>query len=202
MKLVVIGAGGHAKVVTDTAQMSGWQVIGFADDNPNAKLFDLPYLGRPSQLELPTDVHVVIAIGSNQIRQKIHAELLNRFNWATVIHPKAIISSRAVLNSGTVVFAGAVIQADTVVGHQCIVNSCASIDHDCQIADYCHVAPNTTLAGGVTLETGAFIGAGSVVTPNRRIGAWTTLGAGGVAIHDLAANQTFVGVPAKNIRST
>ncbi len=201
MKLVIIGAGGHAKVVADTAQLAGWQVLGFADDNLDAALFGLPHLGKPSNLEPPKDVHVTIAIGSNLVRQKLDLALSSHFSWATVIHPKAILSSRAILQAGTVVFAGAVIQADAVIGQHCIVNSSASIDHDCKIADYCHVAPNATLTGGVTLETGVFIGAGSVVIPNKHIGAWSTLGAGSVCVENLDSNGTFVGIPAKRLTS-
>ncbi|MEY4529909.1 MAG: hypothetical protein RLZZ156_630 [Deinococcota bacterium] len=152
MKLVVIGAGGHAKVVVDTAQLAGWEVVGFADDNPNAALFSLPHLGKPSGLELPKDVQVIIAIGSNLVRQKLDSELSKRFTWAKIIHPKAVVSNHSTLGQGTVVFAGAVIQADTVIGQHCIINSSASVDHDCKIADYCHIAPNGTLAGGVTLK--------------------------------------------------
>jgi acetyltransferase EpsM len=202
MKLVVIGAGGHAKVVTDTSQRAGWEVIGFADDNLDARLFGLTHLGKPSHLELPKDIQVIIAIGSNLVRQKLDVGLAGRFDWATIIHPKAMVSSYSKLGEGTVVFAGAVIQADTVIRRHCIVNSSASIDHDCEIADYCHIAPNATLTGGVTLEAGVFIGAGSVVIPNRHIGAWSTLGAGGVAVENLDANGIFVGVPAKHLISS
>jgi acetyltransferase EpsM len=202
MKLVIIGAGGHAKVVADTAQLANWQVLGFADDNLEATLFDLPHLGKLRNLELPKDVQVIIAIGSNVVRQKLDLVLSGYFSWATVIHPKAIVSNRAILNAGTVVFAGAIIQADAVIGQHCIINSSASIDHDCKIADYCHVAPNATLTGGVILETGVFIGASSVVTPNKYIGAWSTLGAGSVCLEDFDANETFVGVPAKRLTSS
>jgi sugar O-acyltransferase (sialic acid O-acetyltransferase NeuD family) len=195
MKLVIIGAGGHAKVVVDTAQFAGWQVLGFADDNTKAALFGLPHLGKPSDLELPKNVGAIIAIGSNRIRQKLALILSDRFVWATIVHPKAIVSSRATLQIGTVVFAGAVIQADTVIGQHCIVNSSASIDHDCNIA-------NATLTGGVTLETGVFVGAGAVVAPSKHIGAWSTLGAGGVAIKNLQAGATFAGIPAKNLTSS
>jgi sugar O-acyltransferase (sialic acid O-acetyltransferase NeuD family) len=202
MKLVIIGAGGHAKVVADTAQLSGWQVLGFADDDVKANLFGLPHLGEPSDLKLPKDVQVIIAIGSNRIRQKLALAFSNRFTWATVIHPKAFISSHATVQMGTVIFAGAVIQADTIIGQHCIINSSASIDHDCKIADYCHVAPNATLTGGINLETGVFIGAGAVIAPSKQIGAWSTLGAGGVAVKNLQSNETFTGVPAKKLISS
>lgn len=201
MNLVVIGAGGHAKVVTDTAQLAGWNVVGFADDNPDTTLFNLPYLGKPINLKLLKNTQVVIAIGSNLVRRELVFLLSNRFSWAKVVHPKAIVSNRAVFGAGTVIFSGAVVQADTVIGQHCIVNSSASVDHDCTIADYCHIAPNATLTGGVVLEAGVFVGAGSVVAPLKRVGAWSILGAGGVSVQDLDSHGTFVGIPAKRLAS-
>lgn len=197
MKLVVIGGGGHAKVVTDSARAAGWEMVGFADDRPDARLFDLQYLGSPQSLQVPQDARVVVAIGSNKLRQQMVERFSGRVNWATVIHPRAIVSSFATIQAGTVIFAGAVIQADTVVEQHCIVNTSASIDHDCKIADFCHVAPNAVLAGNVNLKTGAFVGAGSVVLPGRCIGEWATLGAGGVSVRDLDSGGTYVGVPAE-----
>lgn len=202
MKLVIIGAGGHAKVVTDTAQIAGWQVVGFADDSSSATLFDLPYLGTPKSLDLSTDTFAVIAIGSNQIREKISKELSSHLKWATVIHPRAIVSGHTKLEAGTVIFAGAVIQPDVFIGQHCIINTSASIDHDCQISDFCHVAPNVTLTGGVILETGSFVGAGSVIIPGRKVGAWSTLGAGSVCVQDLGSNGRFAGTPAKPIKAS
>lgn len=199
MKLVVIGAGGHAKVVTDTARSAGWEVVGFVDDRPNAQLFDLTYLGTTQNFQMPQQTHVVIAIGDNKTREKIAAQLSGQVDWATVIHPRATVSSYVKLDAGTVVFAGVVIQADTRLGHHCIVNTSASIDHDCQIADFCHIAPRAVLTGHIRLETGAFVGAGSVILPGRRIGAWSTLGAGAVIVNDLESNGIFVGIPAKRI---
>jgi sugar O-acyltransferase (sialic acid O-acetyltransferase NeuD family) len=160
VKLVVVGAGGHAKVVTDTARSAGWEIVGFVDDRPNAQLFDLTYLGTIQNFQTPQETQAVIAIGDNKTREKIATRLTGHVNWATVIHPRAMVSSYVKLEAGTVVFAGAVIQADSRFGQHCIVNTSASIDHDCQIADYCHIAPQAVLTGHVKLETGAFVGVG------------------------------------------
>lgn len=200
MNLVVIGAGGHAKVVVDTARMAGWQVLGVSDDRPSAILFDLPYLGSPNNLAMPEDYQAIIAIGSNLVRQRMAHELSRRITWATIVHPKAVVSGFAVLQPGTVVLAGAVIQAAAKIGQHVIINTSASIDHDCQIADFCHIAPNAVLTGGVVLETGVLIGAGSVVTPMSKIGEWTILGAGGAAVRNLDSHGVFMGVPARRVR--
>jgi sugar O-acyltransferase (sialic acid O-acetyltransferase NeuD family) len=197
--LIVIGAGGHAKVVVETAQASGWSVLGTADDNAEARVFDLPHLGPPEALQPESGVQCVIAIGSNETRTRLAERLSGRLRWAILVHPAAIISSRASLGDGTVVFAGAVIQPGVQIGQQVIINTRASVDHDCHLGNGVHIGPGAVLTGGVNLGNGVFIGAGSVVSPGVTVGEWSTLGAGGVAIRDLEAHQTFVGVPARLI---
>jgi hypothetical protein len=107
VKLIVIGAGVHAKVVTDTARSVGWEVVGFVDDRPNAQLFDLTYLDTVQNFQIPQQTQVVIAIGENKTREKIAAQLSGHVDWATVIHPRAIVSSYVKIDPDTVVFAGA-----------------------------------------------------------------------------------------------
>jgi sugar O-acyltransferase (sialic acid O-acetyltransferase NeuD family) len=202
VKLAIIGAGGHAKVVADTAILAGWEIIGFADDRAEAKLFNFPYLGKVNTLKLPENTKAVVAIGANRIRERIASTFASRLQWATIIHPRAIVSSRAKIDVGTVVFAGAVIQADTMVGRHCIINTLASVDHDCSAEDYCHIAPNATLTGSVVLEIGAFVGAGSTIIPGCRMEKWSTLGAGAVLVSDLEQDSVFAGIPARKLRSS
>ena len=197
--LIVIGAGGHAKVVVETAQVSGWTVLGTADDNAKARVFDLPHLGPPEALQPESGVQHVIAIGSNAARARIAERLSGQLRWAVIVHPAATVSTRASLGDGTVVFAGAVIQPDAQIGQHVIINTGARVDHDCRLGNAVHIGPGAVLTGGVRLKDGVFIGAGGVVTPGVTVGAWSTLGAGGVAIRDLEAGQTFVGTPAKPI---
>ena len=199
-RLVVIGAGGHAKVVIDTAERSGWTVVGVIDDHSGASVFGYPYLGSLSDAIFDSAWQFVIAIGSNAVRAKIAAALDGRVNWATVVDFGANVSKRATVGVGGVVFAGSVIQADAIVGRHCIVNSAASIDHDVFIGDCCHVAPRAVLTGGVRLEEGVFVGAGAVMTPLTVAGAWSTLGAGAVAVQNLEPGAVYVGVPARKIQ--
>jgi sugar O-acyltransferase (sialic acid O-acetyltransferase NeuD family) len=198
--LLVIGAGGHAKVVIDTAERAKWRIVGVLDDLPDASVFKYPSLGSLEHFAFEAQPWAVIAIGANAVRAKIAAKLEGRVRWATVIDPGAHVSSRAVVEPGCVVFAGAVVQADAVIAAHGIVNSAASIDHDVRIGVYCHIAPRAVLTGGVQLQEGVFVGAGAVMTPLIRAGAWSTLGAGAVAVRDLEANSVYVGVPARKIR--
>ncbi len=199
MKIVVIGAGGHAKVVVDACRAAGWTVLGTADGNPHRTVFGLPHLGPPEELCPEPGVRAVIAVGSNAARRDIARRLDGHLRWAPVIHPAATVSPRARVEEGAVIFAEAVVQADTVVGRHAILNTGCRVDHDNDIGAFCHVAPGAVLAGTVTLGEGVFVGAGAVVTPNRTLGEWCTVGAGGVVVQDTQPGLTYVGVPAREI---
>ena len=196
--VIVLGAGGHAKVVISTLRAAGYRVVGLYDDDPakwHTRLAGVEVLGP---IDDAASV-AVIGIGHNPTRRAI-AERACRVTWLTVVHPAACVDPTVRLGAGTVVFAGAVIQPDALLGDHCIVNTAATVDHDCVLGAFCHIAPGAHLAGSVTLGEGAFLGIGSAVVPGIRIGAWTTVGAGAVVIADLPDRVTAVGVPARIIR--
>jgi len=197
-RVIVVGSGGHAKVVITTARAAGLEVTALTDDDParwGQFVLGVEIIGpAPPILDDPRQV-AVLAIGGNRARQR--RALAARCQFATLVHPGAIVDASVRLGAGTVVFAGAVIQPDAVLGAHVIVNTGASIDHDCAIGDFAHIAPGAHLAGGVELGEGGFLGIGAVVIPNVRIGAWTTVGAGAAVVDDLAANLVAAGVPAR-----
>ena len=201
MELVVIGAGGHAKVVVDACWAAGWTVLGTADGDPCRTVFGLPHLGPPEKLQVGPGVRAVIAVGSNAARRDIARRLDRCLSWASVVHPAAVVSPKARVEEGAVVFAGAVVQADAVVGRHAILNSGCRVDHDSDIGAFCHVAPGAVLAGTVTLGEGVFIGAGAVVVPNRTLGEWCTIGAGTVVVRNTQPGLTYMGVPARELGS-
>ncbi len=196
--LLIIGAGGHAKVVLAAARTAGWRVIGLLDDNPRQQgrnVLGVPVRGGIDMAdELAADA-AVLAIGDNRVRKRLAEQL--HLSWATVVHPTAWIDPSVQLGEGAVVMAGAVIQPDTRIGRHAIVNTGARIDHDCRIADHVHVAPGTALAGSVRVGEGTFIGIGASVIPGIAIGAWTTIGAGAAVVNDIPGSATAVGVPAR-----
>ena len=96
-------------------------------------------------------------------------------------------------------FAGAVVQPDTVVGAHAIVNTGATVDHDGHLGDYVHVAPGVSLAGAVRRRSGVFVGIGARAVPGVTVGAWAVIGAGAVALRDVPAHATAVGVPARHL---
>lgn len=198
--VVIIGASGHAKVVKQTAEACGFDIVGFYDDNPKLlgnTYLEKPILGRISDLQqLGSDHYAIIAIGDNKIRKSI-AEKLVHLKWLSCIHPHSYVDKTVIIGQGTVIFAGSVIQPDTIIGQHCIINTSASVDHDCKLGDYSHCAPGSHLAGGVSIGVGSFIGIGSAIIPNINIGNWTIIGAGSAVIGDIPDDVTAYGCPAK-----
>jgi sugar O-acyltransferase (sialic acid O-acetyltransferase NeuD family) len=195
--IIVVGGGGHAKVVIATVRAAGGDVVGVYDDNQARWGQEL--LGAPIKGPIPEKAieegPAIIAIGDNHARrataERIEAE------WVTVCHPDAVVHPTVSLGPGTVVFAGGVIQPDTTIGVHAIINTAASIDHDCVLGDYVHVAPGVSLCGGVTLGNGVLMGVGAKASPLVRIGEGAIVGAGTVCIEDVASGTTVVGAPAR-----
>jgi sugar O-acyltransferase (sialic acid O-acetyltransferase NeuD family) len=197
--LVVLGAGGHAKVVISTARAAGYSVTGVLDDAPTmwgATLLGVPVMGPLSKLREFGQVGAVIAIGANAARMRISREI-SQVAWVTLVHPRACVDASARLGAGSVVFAGAVVHPDTVIGSHTIINTSASVDHDCRVGDYVHLAPGTHLAGNVCVGNGSFLGIGAVVVPGRRVGERAVIGAGACVLRDVGDDETVVGVPAR-----
>ena len=198
---LIIGAGGHAKVIADMILRQGMQVLGFLDDNPlliGQEIFNLPVLGKIDTWKSYKPNGLVIGIGDNAIRRKI-VQNLESSNppWRTVIHPNAVIATAVQLGEGSVVMAGAIINVDTIVGKHSIINTGATVDHDCRIGDFVHIAPGANLAGDVHVDDGTFLGIGSSVIQRQKIGANSTIGAGGVVVCDIPPNVIAKGVPAR-----
>lgn len=204
MKVGLIGQGGHSRVIKDIfLAAKGIEIIAYFDDRFEEEfiqsgVFYGPISAISSFVSTQQDMKFVIAIGNNHIRKKIAERLeLSEERYAIAIHPSAIISNSAKVGFGTVVMPYAVINANTIIGNHSIINTGSVVEHDNKINAFSHISPNVTLTGGVEVEEGVHIGAGATVIPNKKIGGWTTVGAGATVIHDLPANCTAVGIPAK-----
>lgn len=202
MRIVVFGAGGHAKVVISSILEAGHSVIGVYDDDParkGQKVLGLEVLGSIQEIDPIPGTSAVLAIGSNQIRRDL-ALKLEAWSWATVTHPRAYVHEASKVGPGSVVFAGAVVQPEVEIGTHVIVNTGATIDHDCRIGDFVHISPGVSISGGATIREGAMIGVGASLLPGVCVGAWAVVGAGAVVTEDVSPGATVVGVPARPLR--
>lgn len=199
--LVVLGAGGHAKVVIATARAAGLNVVAVLDDDlalHGKTVLDVPVAGRIERSSVPRGATAILAIGSNSVRRALADGMDCR--WAVVVHPSAVVDPTVALGGGTVIFAGVVVQPGTSIGSHVILNTACSVDHDCVVGDFAHLAPGVRLAGDCEVATGSFLGIGAVVIPGIRVGPWSTVGAGAVVIDHVPGNVVAVGVPARVVR--
>jgi sugar O-acyltransferase (sialic acid O-acetyltransferase NeuD family) len=200
--LLILGGGGHGKVVADILLARGEPVLGFLDDDAatwgTARL-DLPVLGGIDTFADHAPAGLVPGLGANAARKRVVERLGERARglWRPAIHPGALVAPSARIGQGVVVAAGAVINPDAVVGDHAIVNTGATVDHDCVVGAYAHLAPGTHLAGGVRVGDGTLVGIGSVVIPYRSIGHWSVVGAGAVVVRDIPDGVTAKGLPAR-----
>lgn len=210
-KVVIIGAGGHGRVVLEILQLADIHAIaGFIDadaarQNEIIELAGQSYkiLGAINQLpklKKQGVVGAVVAIGDNRVRLGYAQEVKKAgLKLVSAIHPRAMISPTARLGENLCIAAGAIIGTETVIGDSCIINTGAIIDHECRIGHGAHIAPGAVLAGRVTVESAAFIGMGARILPCLTVGELATVGAGAVAIGDVPPGVTVAGTPAREL---
>lgn len=193
--VAILGAGGHAKVIVAALRAAGRDVVGcFVSDEAELgrDVLGIPVLHEDA---IPEHIAKVLAAGDGRLRQRLAAKLPGP--WATVVHPSAVVDPTVFLAPGVMVCAGVILQPDVRVEAHAIVNTAAHVDHDCVVGPFAHLAPGCHVAGDVFIEEGAFLGTGSTIVPARSIGAWATVGAGAVVVHDVAPGATVIGVPAR-----
>lgn len=191
MKLTIIGASGHGRVVADIAKQCGYDEIDFLDDDELLQFCGVyPVVGKTNK---QVDNDVFVAIGNAAIRKR----LSEGRRIATLVHPDAVIASDVVIETGTVVMAGTVINPGTRIGRGVIVNTSSSVDHDCTVGDYCHISVGSHLCGTVKIGDNTWIGAGVTISNNVNICGGCTIGAGAVVIKNIDEPGTYVGVPVR-----
>jgi UDP-N-acetylbacillosamine N-acetyltransferase len=208
-KIVIWGASGHALVVANAAEISGFfQVVGFLDDiNPAQRLTPLPGRNVLGGRETLDDIRqggvldIALGFGDCDARLKVGPFLReNRFIVATIVHPSSIIAEDVVLGEGTVVLAGVVIDPGCKIGKYCIINNNAIISHQSEIEDGVHVCPGVNIAGNVHIGRGAWIGIGTTVIEKLSIGEGSFVGAGSTVVGDIPGGVLAFGSPARVIR--
>lgn len=206
--VIVLGAGGHAKVVIATLQAEGVEIVGVTDPDANThgkSILGVTVLGgdKLAMKRKQGDIALVNGVGSTWPSPK-RRQIFERFKQAgygfrAVVHPSAVVGPEVDIGEGAQIMAGAVVQPGCRIGADAIVNTRASIDHDCVIGAHAHVAPGAVLGGGVTIGDGAHVGAGSTVIQNVSVGAGALVAAGAAVVGDVAAGGQVAGVPARQM---
>ena len=199
-QVIVIGGGGHAKVVIDCIISAGDTVAGILDDalEVGTTVLSIPVLGKTDEWKDHSDKKFIIAIGNNKVRRSV-ADRMD-VEWYTAIHPSAIVSRFASVGAGSVLMPRSVINAGASIGNHCIINTAAVIEHDCVIGDFAHISPSAALAGNVKVGEETHIGIGSSIRNNISVCADVTVGAGAAVVKDITEKGTYVGVPARRIK--
>lgn len=204
-KIVIIGGGGHAKVIISLLhKLNQYDVIGYTDTADRGSIFGVKYLGDDAQLEgfknEEPNCLAVLGVGSIDVSHKrlFLKERLNEygFSLATVVSPYAVVNEGVKIGAGTVVLDGAIIQAGTHIGECAIINTASVVDHDCRLGNFVHIASGATVCGGVKIGDHSFIGAGSTIIQYKTIGENCLIGAGTTVIDDCLTQGLYIGTPA------
>jgi UDP-perosamine 4-acetyltransferase len=205
--IIIVGAGGHAKVALDALRRAGRPVLGMVDQDQSkhGKIIlgatvlggdDVVFARRPEEIVL---VNGVGSVRRPRTRRDVYERFTARgFKFTTVIHPSAIIAENVVLGAGAQIMAGAVIQAGARIGADTIINTGATLDHDCDIGEHVHVAPGVTLSGDVVVGPTTHIGCGATIVQGVKIGPDCLVHAGAVVVADIAEGAVAALTTTKN----
>jgi UDP-perosamine 4-acetyltransferase len=208
-KLLILGAGGHAKVLLDILFLRGLKVYGWItpDYEPGKMVAGLPVLGNdevvygfsPDETELVNGLGSTGALGRRKnIFEKFKGD---GYSFLSLIHPAAIIAKDIEICEGAQIMAGTVLQPGTRIGRNTIVNTKASVDHDCVIGDHVHIAPGVTISGGVQIADCVHVGTGASIIQGILVGSNSIVGAGSLVIRNIKDQQMVLGVPAKVVKT-
>lgn len=208
LPVIVLGGGGHARVLIEILELLNIEIIGVAVPDPEAKqIHGYPVIGNDDAVFgfRPETVRLVNAIGSTR-QPYARRQLFMRFKqsgyaFARLIHPSAVVSSKAEIGEGAQIMAGAVLQPGCRIGDNVIVNTRAAIDHDSVVGSHSHISPGAILAGGVTVGETVHVGAGATIIQGITIGDRSLVAAGAVVVSNVPEAATVMGIPAKEVQS-
>lgn len=198
--VILLGGGGHAKVVADLLMLMQVSVLGVVNKNSmndQSTFRNWPLLGEDDVVKQYSAQTTDLVNGIGVLpKQSLRAERFQYFvnqgyHFLSMIHPHAVVAQGVILAQGVQVMAGAIIQPDTVIGENTIVNTSASVDHDCQVGANCHIAPGAVLCGGVKVGDNVFVGTGVSIIQGIAVGEHAVIGAGAVVTRDVGAGDNI-----------
>lgn len=205
-EIVLLGGGGHARVVLNLLHRTGFEVIGYTAPEPSKDPTSVPYLGTDSDFansNFRGVAQAAMGIGkmdSSDLRIELfHRLTAHAVGFPVIQSPGSIIHDDVGLAAGTVIMDGVTVVTGTVIGAACIVNTNATIDHDCKLGDDVHIAPGAVLCGNVRIGSSTLIGAGAVVAPSVSISERCIIGAASTVIADITSPGTYVGSPVRRV---
>ncbi|HEX8327365.1 MAG TPA: acetyltransferase [Hymenobacter sp.] len=210
--LVIFGAGGLGREVLLLLHQLNevqptWNVLGFYDDQPPSTsiVAGLPYLGTSADLIATTEpLAVAVAVGNPAARAAVVARLTSaHLSFPALVHPRVALApeQRISVGAGCIIQQGCLLTCDIKLGQFVLLNLGCTVGHDAVLADFCSLMPHANVSGSAQLETGVYLGTNATIIQGVRVGANTIVGAGAVAVRDLPANATAVGVPARIIKN-
>jgi UDP-perosamine 4-acetyltransferase len=207
--IVVLGGGGHAKVlIAILKKLCTYNILGYTDPTRHDEILGIPYLGTDDALKAIRAERrsCAAAMGIGTVRpSSLRAERRQflealRFALPPIIAPTAIVNEEVEVGPATVIFDGVVVNSGTRIGRGVILNTNSTIEHDCTIEDDVHVAPSATLSGGVRVGARSVVGVGATVIQAVSICAECLVGAGATVTETIVQPGVYVGTPARRIR--
>ncbi|QMV41701.1 acetyltransferase [Cohnella cholangitidis] len=204
---IVIGGGGHAKVLIDMLNRNGYNIVGYSALSPsNQEVFrELAYLN--AEIDLDSKEFSTIALfngigstGNPKKRKEVFEQWTRKgYPFPAIVHPLAFVADDVRLADGAQVMVGAIVQPSSSVGENSIINTKSSVDHDCFVGNHVHISPGAVLCGDVCVEDEAHIGAGAIIKQGIRVGMGSIVGAGAVVVNNIRPGTTVVGIPAREV---
>jgi sugar O-acyltransferase (sialic acid O-acetyltransferase NeuD family) len=208
-EIIVVGGGGHAKVVISILKkLNRYSLLGYTDVTNRGAVLGVPHLGSDDELaaRAADSKKICVALGVGQVglgnkRYDIWTRLnLLSLPFPAIVSPKAVVNEEASCGDGSVVMDGTVINTGAIIGRCAIVNTNSTVEHDVRIEDWVHVAPGATICGDVTVGRFSMIGAGATVKEGIKISESCIVGAGATVVSNLNEPGTYIGCPARRIK--
>jgi len=198
--VIILGAGGHAKVVAEALSLSGHKILGVVSPGEvkGTRCFGIKVLGNDDVIDSYSSKEILLANGVGSLPgENLRWELAMKFRdkgyeFVNVIHPSAIIAKKVDFEEGVQIMAGSVIQPNVHIGQDSIINTGSKVDHDSFVGKNCHLSPSVTLSGGVFINNSTHIGTGSIVIQNISIGSNCIIAAGSVIYKDICEGTTLI----------